>query len=375
MAWFFTVREQRAVSDFIRFESMKKIVWIACCLFCSAPLFVHAIKVPGLYEAETIVSSQSSEDRLAAIRDCLGRTLVKLTGVRNASEDNALATILEQAEKFVQQYRYRELEPEILLPTDPVPARQWRLLVKFDRENLNNSLRALQIPVWDEERPSILVWLALERSNRRLFAEPGNASALLTIVRQVAQRRGVAILFPLHDLDDQMRIRPGDVWFGFEEQIMAASARYQADIILTASMSSPASGIWEGRWKSYGSDGLKRAWRTETDLLELALEEGIEDLVDDLAYEFVRSDSYAMALDIEITVGAVNTVEGYARLLNYLESLSSIIRVHVKEARVGEVILALVAYGGEQAVLRTINLGRTLEPVESSHGHYYLLNP
>ena len=364
-----------AVPDFIKPEGVKKILLVFCCLACLCPQFVHAIKVPGLYEARTIVNSQSSEGRLAAIRACLGMVLVKLTGTRDASTETALEPILDQAEKFVQQYRYHELQTEMPALSGSSSAPQWRLVVKFDEENLNSSLRALGIPVWDKERPSILVWLALERSNRRSFAETGSESELLALVREVAQRRGVSILFPLYDLHDQVQVQPADVWLGFHEPIMHASARYNADVVLTASVSSPVPGIWEGRWRSYGSDGLKYEWTTETDLLEVALEEGFDGFVDVLAYEFVRSGSYALVGDIEITVGAINTVEQFARLLDYLQSLSSISRVHVKEVRTGEVILALAAHGGEQAIVRTINLGRTLEPVESADGNYYLLAP
>ena len=352
---------------------MKKILCMICCLSCLFPLSVAAIKISGLYEAETVVSNQSGDSRQAAIRACLGMVLVKLTGVRQVSGQTALEPILDQAEKFVRQYRYRELELD--MPASPGPAPGWRLAVKFDEDNLNSSLRALGIPVWGRERPSILVWLALERSNRREFAEPGRDPELLAIVNEAARRRGVSVLFPLYDLDDRAQVQPGDIWLDFREQIMAASARYQADVVLTVSVRSPAPGIWEGRWRSYGSGGLGYEWRTETDLLEVALEEGFDGFVDTLAYDFVRSGNYTLVRDIEITVGAVNSVEQYARLLDYLESLSSVSSIHVKEVRTGEVLLALSAHGGEQAVAQTINLGRTLEPVESPDGHYYLLNP
>lgn len=357
---------------------MKKFLCMVCCVSCLYPVFVHAIKVPGLYEAETVVNSQSSEGRLAAIRACLAMVLVKLTGVRGVSTETALEPILDEAEKFVQQYRYQEFQAEV--PTlsgsvGSIPVPQWRLAVKFDEENLNNSLWASGIPVWDKERPSILVWLALERSSRRSFAESGDDRELLSIMREVALRRGVAILFPLHDLDDHAQIQPGDVWLGFEEQIMSASARYGADVVLTASVSSPVPGIWEGRWRRYGEDGLELEWTTETDLLELALEEGLDGFVDVLAYEFVRSGGDTREGDMEIRVGAIDSVRQYARLLQYLESLSSVSRIHVKEVRAGEVVLALVAHGGERAIIQTISLGRTLEPVENANGHHYLLVP
>ena len=354
---------------------MKKALRIFCCLWCLYPLLVQAIKVPGLYEAEVIVANQSSEGRAAAIRTCLSSVLVKLTGERNVAGKAALQPFLDRADEFVQQYRYREFQTETTAMPDSSSVTKWRLAVKFDEENLNKSLRASGIPVWDNERPSILIWLALEQANRRLFAEAESAPELLAQVHELAQRRGVSVLFPLQDLDDRTQIQPGDVWLGFQESIMAASARYYADIILTASVYSPAPGIWEGSWKSYRSDGLNHEWETETDLLETALEEGFDGFVDMLATEFVRGSSYTLLGDMEITVGDINSVEQYARLINYLGSLSTISQIHVREVRSGEVKLALTAHGGEQAIVQTISLGRTLELVENFDGHYYRLIP
>ena len=354
---------------------MKKALRIFCCLWCLCPLLVHAIKVPGLYEAEVIVANQSSEGRAVAIRRCLSTVLVKLTGERNAAGKVALQPFLARADEFVQQYRYREFQTETTAMPDSSSVTEWRLAVKFDEENLNKSLRASGIPVWDNERPSILIWLALEQANRRLFAEAESAPEILAQVHELAQRRGVSVLFPLQDLYDRTQIQPGDVWLGFQEPIMAASARYYADIILTASVYSPAPGIWEGSWKSYRSDGLNHEWETETDLLQTALEEGFDGFVDMLATEFVRGSSYTLLGDMEITVGDINSVEQYARLINYLGSLSTISQIHVREVRTGEIKLALTAHGGEQAIVQTISLGRTLESVENFNGHYYRLIP
>ena len=354
---------------------MKKALRIICCLWCLCPLLVHAIKVPGLYEAEVVVVNQSSEDRTTAIRACLSRVLVKLTGERDVSGIIELQPILDQAGNFVQQYRYREMQMETSASTGvPVPM-QWRLSVKFDEVNLNKSLRASGIPVWGRERPSILMWLALEQANRRSFADADSVPELVGLVHELADLRGVSILFPLQDLDDKRHIQPGDVWLGFHEPVLAASGRYNTDVILTASVNSPVPGIWEGRWRSYGADGLNHEWTTETDLLEVALEEGFNGFVDILAAEFVRTGNYTMLGDIEITVGDVNSVEQYARLINYLKSLSSISEVHVMEVRTGEVKLALTAHGGEPIVVQTIGLGRTLKPVETLDGHYYRLVP
>lgn len=365
----------KAVPDLIRLAVLKKALQVLCCLVCLCLQPVHAIRVPGLYAAEVIVVNQSPENRTAAIRACLSRVLVKLTGERDVSRIAELQPILEGAGQFVQQYRYREIRAESVVTSGQDLPVQWRLAVKFDEENLNKSLRESGIPVWGWERPSILIWLALEQSNQRAFVEAEQVPELFEIMYRLADRRGVSILFPLQDLDDARRLQPGDVWLGFREQIMAASGRYNTDVILTASVGSPAPGIWEGRWTSFGADGLVHEWATETDLLEAALEEGFNSFVDILAAEFARTGSNTLLGDIEITVSDVNSVEQYARLVNYLDSLSSISEVHVKEVGTGEVTLALTAHGGEQAVVRTIGLGRTLQPVEGPEGHYYRLVP
>ena len=354
---------------------MKKIALIVCYLSSLLPLPAQAVKVPGLYEAQTMVGSQSGEDRIAAVRACLGKVLVKLTGLHDVSRETALQPILDAAERFVQQYRYHELQAGTVALPAVFAAPHWRFTVKFDEEDLNRSLRELGIPVWDKERPSILLWFALERAQGRLFVEAGNNPELLALIHELAQQRGVPILLPLLDLDEQARISPGDVWLDFSEQIMAASARYNADVILTTSVNSPVPGIWEGRWRSYDDDGLEHEWTTETDLLEAALEEGFHGFVDTLAGEFLRSASYTPVGDILITVSAIDSIEHYARLLDYLGSLNSVSHIHVKEVRVGEVVLALTAHGGEQTLMQTLSLGRTLKPVEDADGYFYRLVP
>ena len=145
----------KAVPDLIRLAAARIALQVFCCLAFLGAQPVHAIKVPGLYEAEATVENQSVEDRAAAIRACLSRVLVKLTGVRNVSGIMELQPILDQAGNFVQQYRYLEMQVDAPPSTAaPVPA-QWRLAVKFDEVNLNKSLRDSGIPVWGRNgRPS-----------------------------------------------------------------------------------------------------------------------------------------------------------------------------------------------------------------------------
>ena len=349
---------------------MKRVIGIFF-LLCCCPGGVGAVAVAGLYEAEVAVADRSAVSREAAVRDSLSMALVKLTGRRSVSGDPRFAPVLEQAGRFVRQYRYRQTQAGASSPG----AVSWSLAVRFDEGALNQALRDLGIPVWGRERPSLLVWLVVERDGRRFFADAEEPPGLLSALQQQAARRGVSALFPLLDIEDAARLRPTDVWGGFKDAILAASARYRADIALTASLTSSASGVWEGDWRSYRQGKPERRWRTETDLPALALEEGVDRVIDELATEFVTIDLAGGLQDVEITLGGVDTVTQYTRVLRYLESLSPVSGVQVREVRAGQLRLTLSAHGGAPAIMRVIDLGGVLEPVEDAGDAYYRLLP
>ncbi len=317
---------------------------------------------------------QSAENRAAAIRASLRMVLVKLTGERQAARNTALLPLLNRAEKLVQQYRYKEVRSG---PVDEPATGETalHLAVTFDEETLNKSLRELGVAIWPKERSSVLVWLVVEKDRQRTFASPDETPDLLDALYKRARQRGVPILFPLLDLEDHGRIKPHDVWGDFKETIMAASARYRADIILTASMSSPTAGIWEGRWTAYRNNAAYREWVTETDLLAFAMDEGIDNMADILAAEYAQASIDTELREVEITVTDIHSVEQYARVMGYLHSLSSISEIQVREVETGEVTLALMAHGGEVAVMQALSLGRVLEPLQGGGDHDYRLLP
>ena len=61
------------------------------------------------------------------------------------------------------------------------------------------------------------------------------ASMLETVREQIvaaADERGLPIAWPLLDLQDLNAVTCTDVWGGFEDEIVAASARYRSDAVL-----------------------------------------------------------------------------------------------------------------------------------------------
>ena len=234
-------------------------------IFWVLPLPVFAMRVPGLYTAEVPVPDQSEKNRDEAVQTALRMVLVKLTGDRFAGNRTDLAPLIQQAENYMQEYRYRQISPTQTGAGVPQEL-SLKLSVRFNEESMNQSLRALGVPVWGSERPSTLIWMVVEGDNReREMISMDNGSHYLTVIADRANLRGIALIFPLMDLEDTARLRPGDIWGDFKQPVLDASARYHPDSILTGVLSAPAPGIWEGRWTAYIND-QSHTWMTEGDI-------------------------------------------------------------------------------------------------------------
>lgn len=338
------------------------------------PCAAGAVRVPGLYGAEVPVPDQTDTTRAQAVRTALRMVLVKLTGDRFAGNRADLAPLVQQAETYLQEYRYRQ----VTVPTTDTSVPQTftlKISVRFNEESLNQSLRALSVPVWGAERPTTLMWMVVERDNReRDMISIDSGSPYVSVIDNRANLRGIALIFPLLDLEDTARLRPGDIWGDFRQPILDASRRYHPDSILTGVLSSPAPGIWEGRWTAYINDQT-HSWVTQGDIPDAVLDEGIDGMADMLAQMFARSSVFTEMSAVRLSVADINNAQQYARVLKYFESLSSVTNVQVKQVEANVVTFLLTAHGGAVAVSQAISLARMMEPISGSSGMAYRLLP
>ncbi|MFC1603373.1 DUF2066 domain-containing protein, partial [Pseudomonadota bacterium] len=206
-------------------------------------------QVSGLYEAEVPAAGQEVEQRNRAIVEAFRQVLVKVTGNRGVVHHPALAEEINSAPRYVQQYRYRVVEQELPASSPPQVQKQVRMLrVKFDEIAVNRMLRQQGVAVWGDKRPATLVWLATEENGKRTLAMADADEQAYSGMLDVMERRGVPILFPLMDLEDQVNLQVSDVWGGFADTIWQASERYGPDAVMTARLVKFGPGLWRAGW-------------------------------------------------------------------------------------------------------------------------------
>ncbi|NNE38063.1 MAG: DUF2066 domain-containing protein [Gammaproteobacteria bacterium] len=340
---------------------------ILLCLVC-IHFQVHAIRVPGLYEAEVFVEDQSVQARQVAMKSAMEMVLVKLTGDRNAAMRMELQPVIDKSQDYVLQYRY--LEPEQTQVLTGL-GDQLTINVRFDENNLNDALRSLGIQVWGRERPSTLIWIATQDESNRSIIQPETSPEIFNEIETRALERGIVLINPLFDLQDNSALRASDIWGEFHFSVRNASQRYYPDIVLTGKIESAVPGIWEGQWTVYLNDETEQYF-TQGSYLEAVLREGVDGLADIIANNY--SDSVMADIgSIQLQVVDIVTVDQYARVLKYFESLSPVTEVEVLEIKPGQVDFRISAHGGSSAVVQAINFGRILEAVVNTQNLYRVL--
>lgn len=341
-------------------------------ILLSLTTFSNAAEVNSLYQAQAPVSSRDEAERIALAPDLLRQVMLKVVGNAALLDATDISSVLAQANNFVQQYEYQRTN---ILNYDLTQPDELALRLSFDANAVNQAIQQLQLPVWGKNRPDIVVWASVEINNEAsLVGLETDGLGIIQPLSAAAESRGLPVLLPLMDLEDQAAVTTSDIKDHNQSRLETASARYQTDIILTALIEQQGDSATI-RWRANGH-GLTENWQTQGELNQ-ALQQGLGTLADKLALRYtqqVESDQPQQRLNLRIT--NVMNFADYNRLIQFLEQLELVTDIQV--ANLSEQQLDLnIAFQGSQAILqRMLSVGNLLLEVETQDGsdarHYRL---
>jgi hypothetical protein len=291
-----------------------------------------------LYQAKSPIADRSEATQSAAFQAALKMVLVRVTGRRSAEDDPALAPLLVNARRYVQQYR-------------ATPDGQ--LWVSFDGPAIERWLTQNGQPLWGHERPSTFVWLTAQtaaQSGTVITAD--DTSELKAAIDAAAALRGLPLLWP-SSLDLQKnRLDYASLNGAAPSTLLEIGRRLGGEGVLIGK----AGGTGESaavRWillfqdrSSEFSGGL----------------EGVNRTADLYAGLFAASGNL---VPIEIEVTGVGDLRQYANVQTYLESLTFISHVSVVGLTGDTVRVRLATRGGAESLQRTLALNGRLQPIAS----------
>ncbi len=332
----------------------KRLLVIIACIPGLLPAFAGAVTGQDLFESEVTVTSQQPDERKAAMKQALAEVLVRVSGQRELLGKEPAKSMLDDPARYVQQYRYYTVP-------DSRPA-ELKLRVRFDGNAVRTALRQQGVSYWGgSERPDTLVWLAVEDRGERYIVPAQDSRAVYRKIQAAAQQRGVPLIFPLMDLEDQSSARFSDLWGGFFERVLAASERYNPSAILIGRLNRAPSGGWVARWDMQVA-GASSSWSDNNQQLDSLLQAGLDSAADRQASRLAVSGPGVSTGAITITVDDISTLAAYARVTDYLSSLTAIRQFQVEQVAGSRVNYAVQLNGTLQGLAQTIIIGTVLEP-------------
>lgn len=334
---------------------MHKIILLLLTLFTTNSF---ATELVDLYQSQHAVANQEEQERERVAPDILRQVLLKVVGDRAALNAADLTPILAQVNTLIQQSQYRRLNT---IADDLTAPDQLALLLKFNESSVNKTLTKMHLPIWSKSRPDVMVWLAIDNGNsRRLLSADDSDTTYTSALNQAAIQRGLPILLPIMDLQDQTGIDVADVWAGFAEPVQQASQRYAANIILMGSVTTIADGAVSISWQLL-INGENEQWQSKGDV-NTAIKAGVDELTDRLARRFtqvVTSDSAQNT--VAITISNVRDYADYSRVMDYLAKLQYVSDVQLVSFEEDKLVANVLIEGDKAVFNQTLAIENVIQ--------------
>ena len=321
---------------------------------------------PDLYTVSVAPDANARDSRADVIRRGMGLLLTRITGRQQAAAYPELRELINNAERYLTEY---------------APGRE-ETRVGFNRAQVNRALTELGMPIWGDERPSTLLWLASDLGNgerAELMANQDGGPAgdsrtglpsgalsdeaaavfeeVAEEILRAADERGLPIVLPQLDETDREHVRFADVWGGFDPFVERAAERYGVDAIVIARVSVLETGP---RVDFTVIQGERR---------EMLAPPRPRDGVDWLADEFAsRYTTIGDARLTWLTVRDIAEPRDLSRVLDYLESVSIIQMVDVESLTESELLLRVTTRGDDQQLSSYLELDGRLMQIEGATG-------
>jgi hypothetical protein len=297
-----------------------------------------AVTVTGLYEATVPLADRSERGQSEALQDAMRQVLVRVTGQRNAAYEPALTQLVDDARRYVQQFR--------VVGSD-------QFFAGFDGVKLERLIVDAGQPVWGQERPSTLVWLEPVDPAGRPVSDERSLAALRSPLDRAAALRGLPVIWPAAARSRESAVTSD----ASSERLSTLAEEHAVDAVLLGRASQSPAGSWRVRWTLFYG-GERSEWSGPP-------EEGAHGAADVFAGVFAAGTAQADSA-VTISVSGVSSLGAYAQVTDYLESLSLIRALAVEELSGDVVVYRADVRGGASRLARAIDLGKRLEPASSS---------
>ena len=331
---------------------MKRLFPILLSLLSLFPLTIRAVEVENLYSTSVMAVDEQSNYDLQKV--AFAEVLVKVSGNSAVATDPVIKKALIKAREYLVKQAEERIDGERYLQ------------VSFNEQKVNRLLHSSEFGLWSQNRPQQVVWLVVDENfSRSVKGEnDGDYAEFINSIKTQANKRGIPVLFPVMDLDDQLQVSSADLWGQFTDPVELASKRYAADNYIIAKIIKQTDD-YKLNWSMYGRSNSNQAYETWLDGAEIGGLASIgSELADTLADHLAERYSVKASGNNEVVylnVDAVTGIADYAKLMAMFSELSAVAQVDLNTVTGSSVQLKLVLLGTQQDLLMELSLDQRIK--------------
>ncbi|BAP14477.1 hypothetical protein AS19_16260 [Alcanivorax sp. NBRC 101098] len=261
------------------------------------------------------VDGRGEAQRQDALAQGLEQMLVRLSGQRDVLDESVASEAATQLDRWVTRYDYSNLEDG-----------RSALQARYDVNGLMAFMADRGASVWSMPRSRVLLWLVNQGAGRGEMVVEDHPLYAHLIAE--AQRRGLTLVIPEWDNQDQERLNVADVRGRFDQQLHDASSRYPHELIAAAVLyqGEPATVNWRVlKDKTVLEEGREKTANSEDAVTAL-----IDNVTDQLAERYgVKGEM--TDLRTLLVVDEVDQLQDWFALQQFLGGLSGMRRASLEQ--------------------------------------------
>jgi hypothetical protein len=329
-----------------------------------------AMRVNSLYNATLPVADQSAVTRTQAISAALQQVLIKVSGNDSIINQPSLATRLTHTDNvnLVQEFSYTPNPLHDPTHNNNLP---YLLTLQLDPQPINQWLREAGAPVWGKNRPLTAVWMTFQTlQHSPEIVSQDSPNGIPTLLSQLAEQRGIPLIFPLMDLNDLNHISAENIAAFSNDIILNASKRYNNHALLIGNIIQTANNQFTSQWKLLLNDTTHTQWDWSLpgNSINAILPILVNNIANTLASHFAIVTTNTIQKELLLTVTGITRYTDYARLTHYLSHLTPVAEVDIKQiTENNEVILKISLRSTQTAFAQALSISKKLTPSSSSN--------
>lgn len=339
------------------------VAWGLCACSLLIAANVHAQSSVDFYRVYIPVTSQAIAERERAAKEGIEIVIRRMTDSRQPNFESLLSEVQSKAWSYVQQFEYQAITSE---EENTEVNYVNRLMMLFSPQLIKALFRQTQINFWPESRPNTLVWLVEDTVDEgKQLLNAYSDSYVVEGMNRAAELRGLPIVYPILDLEDQIELSPEQVWSLDDEAIRTASKRYNADVILVGRFSVTSNGKVRATWQFYHQNDTRVYDNMADDMSQIG-DLGLRPLADYLLSKYAIPAVSEQSPDFIMRITGVSQFGIYRQVIDYLESLTIVSHVMVQATGGDELILSVRAETDIDRFVATVKLGGKLSVVSTA---------